>query len=345
MKGYTVVRSTWLPVSFLLRRRAIMTVLSLLVLCLLVLILSAGAGAMYISPADVVRAVLGQGLKQHELVVVSFRLPRIITSWLVGSSLAVSGAVLQGLIRNPLASPDLIGTTGGAAVAAVAFLYFFPGASIHWLPPAAFAGAALTSVLVYTLAWKSGISPARLVLVGLGIMAGANGLTTLFMVLSSVVSAAQFSLWLVGSVYASSWNNVLALLPWVALLMPAAWAYSRDLNARQLGRDVAMAVGSPVEARTLLLILISAGLTGGAVATAGGIGFVGLMAPHLSRMLVGPAHDQLLPVAALVGGLLVMIADLTGRTLFAPLDLAAGIFTAAAGVPFFVYLLYRRRNV
>jgi iron complex transport system permease protein len=345
MKGYITIRANHLPFSFLVRRRTILAVLALLSLSVLVMILSVGVGSMTISPVDVVKTFLGMSSKQHELVVYSFRLPRIITSFLVGGSLAISGAILQGLIRNPLASPDIIGTTGGASVAVVALMYVFPKASIHWMPPAAFLGATISTLLVYSLAWKSSISPTRLVLVGLGIMAGANGLTMLLQLINpSVYAISQLSLWLVGSVYASSWNNVLTLLPWVLLLMPAAWALSRDLNAQQLGRNIAVAIGSPVEVRTLLLILISAGLAGGAVATGGGIGFVGLMAPHVARMLVGPSHEQLLPVAGLVGGLLVMIADLIGRTAFPPNDLAAGIFTAVAGVPFFIYLLYRRRN-
>lgn len=313
-------------------------------------VLSLGSGDMPISPVDVVKALFGAGEGMHELVVRNFRLPRIILAMLAGMALAVSGAVLQGIIRNPLASPDLMGISGGASFAVVSFYTVFTDranaltVSLQWLPLAAFIGAFLVGVIVYALAWKGGVTPLRLVLIGIGLTHAMQALTTIMILFGPIYLATQVHIWTTGSVNGSNWNHVLTLLPWVLLMVAFIWIGARKLNIQELGEEIARGVGSKVQRERMLLLAFSTALAGGAVAFAGGIGFVGLMAPHIGRKLVGPSYGALIPVSALIGGLLVMGADWVGRTMFSPLEVPAGVFTSAIGAPYFIYLLIRTRN-
>jgi len=352
MSKYIFFRVKKLGISYLFEKRTLFVIAVLLVLSALSMILSTGMGTMKISPVEVVKVIFGAGEEMHKLVVNTLRLPRIITSFMVGASLAIAGAILQGIIRNPLASPDVIGITGGAGVAAVAFFaaYIDPNnnslvISIHWLPLISFAGAFIVALLVYSLAWKGGVSPIRLVLIGIGISAAMKALTTIIIIFGPFYLATKATLWLTGSVYGSTWQNVSILLPWVVVLFLISLILARRLNVQELGDELAASVGSHVQRHRFLLLLISAALAGSAVAVAGGIGFVGLIAPHIGRKLVGSAFGGLLPVSALIGGLIVLLADLVARTAFSPLDIPAGIFTAAIGAPYFIFLLIKSRNV
>lgn len=317
----------------------------LLLLCLAAAIVSLGLGEMRIAPLDVIRAVLGAGADESEMVVQKLRLPRVIVAMLVGASLAASGAILQTMFRNPLSSPDILGVTGGASVAAVFFLTYMAGdISIRLLPPVAMLGAAVVSLLLYALAWKGGIAPVRFILVGVGLASLMSAGTTMMIVFSPKNDAGQAYLWLTGSVYGANWENVLTLLPWTALFLPLAAAFARHVDIQQLGDDIATGAGSSVQRDRLILLLLSVGLAGSAVSVGGGIGFVGLLAPHMARKLVGVGFGRLLPVAALLGAIIVMLADLAGRTLFLPYDVPVGVFTSGIGAPFFIYLLYARRH-
>jgi iron complex transport system permease protein len=351
MTNYKTWRLFKQRLSFLVDKHAIRVISILFIVTIGLFIFSTGRGEMNIAPFEVVKALFGHGTDMNELVVKSFRLPRIIVAFLAGACLAASGAILQGVIRNPLASPDIIGVTGGASVAVVLFLAVFSDENnaltvpIHWMPLAAFIGAVVAAFLVYTLSWKNGISPIRLVLIGIGISALAQSITTLLMILGPIFRASQANIWLTGTVYGSNWEHVKILTPIAVLLFIITFFMVRHLNVQELGDEVATSVGSAVQKRRFELIFLSAGLTGCAVAFAGGIGFVGLMAPHMARRLTGSAFGTLLPVASLLGGCLVMAADLIGRTMFLPFDVPAGVFTAAIGAPYFIYLLYRSKNV
>jgi len=345
MKQYIVVRMKHKSFSYLLHKKTAAVCLALLLACAVVMVISTGMGEMYISPLDVVGSALGIGSEDHAMVIQKLRLPRIVLALLVGASLAASGAILQGMIRNPMASPDIVGVTGGASVAAVAFLTYMAGTvSIRLLPIAAMIGAAVVSITLYLLAWKKGVTPIRLILVGIGMSSLMSAATTMMIVFSPKNDANQAYLWLTGSVYAANWENVMTVLPWTVVLLPMAFLMSRHVNIGQLGDDVAASSGSRVELNRLLLLLLSVALAGAAVSVAGGIGFVGLIAPHMARKLVGSSFDSVLPVSAILGGLIVMLADLVGRTFFLPLDVPVGVFTAGVGAPFFIYLLYTRRN-
>jgi iron complex transport system permease protein len=320
-------------------------VLSLAIFSLLTILISMGIGDMHIPPLEVVRTLFGQGSEDHALVVNTLRLPRILVAFMAGIALAGAGALLQGLIRNPLASPDIIGITSGASVAAVFFItYLSPAVSIHWLPVAAMAGACITSILMYVLSWKKGVTPIRLVLIGIGINFLLVSITKVMLVLNPLYSAGEAYLWLTGTVYGSSWGNVWTLLPCLLVFIPLALLNARHVNVLQLGDDIATGVGSAVERHRLVSLLISVALAGSAVAVAGGISFVGLIAPHMARKLVGPSMRVVLPVSTLIGGLMLVLADLVARTLFLPKDIPVGVFTAGIGAPFFIYLLYRNRN-
>ncbi len=350
MKKYYNLRLFSEKISFLIDRRGLWIFLGLMAAAAGVFVISTGTGDMKISPLKVVQVFFGGGTDMERLVIQSFRLPRIIVALMVGISLAVAGGILQGMIRNPLASPDIIGITGGASVAVVGFLAFFSDesnaltVSIHWLPLAAFVGAAIVAFLVYFLAYKDGVSPIRLVLIGIGIASLMKALTTLMMVFGPIYQASQANIWITGTVYGSSWGNVAILIPWTIILLVLAFILARNVNIQELGDDIATGVGSTVQRYRFLLLMVSTGLIGGAVAFAGGIGFVGLMAPHMARRLVGSAFGALLPASALIGGILVMAADLIGRTLFSPLEIPAGVFTASIGAPYFIYLLFKTRN-
>jgi iron complex transport system permease protein len=238
-----------------------------------------------------------------------------------------------------------MGITGGASVTAVMFLtYLSERVSIRWLPLFAFAGAAAASFVLYLLAWKRGTTPVRLVLIGVGMSSLTAAATTMMIIFNPRGDAGVAYLWLTGSIYATSWGNVLTILPWTLILLPLAFLLSRPVNILQLGDEVATGAGSAVESSRLLLLLISVALAAAATSVAGGIGFIGLLAPHMARKLVGPGFARMLPVSALLGAILVLLADLAGRTLFLPLDVPVGVFTSAVGAPFFIYLLYARRN-
>lgn len=350
MKKYKSLRYLNGRVSFLLNYQSMFIFITLLVLTSAVFIISIGLGELKISPFRVLQVIFGGGSDRDRLVIQTFRMPRSIIALLVGMGLAVAGGILQGIIRNPLASPDIIGITGGAAVAVVCFLAIFSDAShsltvsIKWMPVAAFIGATLTAYLVYFLSWKKGVSPIRLVLIGIGIATLMKSLTTLMITLGPIYHATQVNIWITGSVSTATWDNVTILAPWIVLFILLAIVYARNINIQELGDDIATGLGGSIQRQRFTLLTISTALIGGSVAFSGGISFVGLMAPHMARRLVGSSYGALLPVSALLGGILVMLADLFGRTFFSPLEIPAGVFTASIGAPYFIYLLVKSRK-
>jgi iron complex transport system permease protein len=346
-KSWLTLRSQRLPLSVRLDRRVPWILLILAIATLGAMIFSVGYGEYPIPPVDVIKTMLGLNLDNpdYAFVINTLRLPRIIVAWLVGIGLAIAGTILQGITRNPLAAPEIIGVEAGAGLAAVTLIVLLPSLPSFWLPIAAFAGAFIAAVLVYGLAWSGGSSPIRLILVGIGVWTIASALTSIMITFGNINEVSQALVWLVGSVYGRSWEQVQALLPWVAVFVPLSLFGAHGLNILHLGDDVARGLGNPVEWQRGLLLLICVALAGASVATAGTIGFVGLMSPHLARQLVGTSHEGLIPTAALVGGLLVLLADFIGRSLFAPIELPCGVVTAAVGAPYFLYLLYRSQNI
>jgi iron complex transport system permease protein len=342
--AWLAVRARGLPVSFRLDRRLPPVLLLLVAGLALALVLSVSHGEYRIAPLDVARAVMGieTGDPNHGLVVRSFRLPRILLALLIGAALAVSGAIIQGLTRNDLADPGLLGINGGAGVLVVGYLTLFAAPDTRWLPWLALIGGLGAAAFVYSLAWRGGSSSLRLILLGVGLASLTTGLINYFITRLEVDSARAAFFWLTGSVYGSTWADVRLLLVWVGVLLPIAWLLARQLNVLTLGDDLAASLGVRVERLRFILIAVCAALAAITVTVAGAIGFVGLVAPHLARRLAGTAHEGLLIASALTGGLLLVVADLLARSIIAPNELPIGVTTALIGAPFFAWLLYKR---
>jgi iron complex transport system permease protein len=328
------------------QRRRVAVLGELLVVLAVVLVLSIGVGAVWIDPARVVRSLVGAGTAVDQKIIVGLRLPRVLAAVLIGAALAVSGVLLQAITRNSLASPSVVGVNGGAGLGALAVLSLAPGATANTaVPLAAFAGAAVAGGAAYLLSRRQGIvNPGRLALIGVAIGGLTMALIQLIIVLTLMQGDVQASLrWLTGSLWGRTWDNVLQLTPWVAVGLPAAWILASATDILGLGDDVPRSLGSRLEALKLGLLVIAIGLAGSAVAVGGSIAFIGLVAPHVCRRLVGPGHRTLIPAAALVGAALVLAADTLGRAIVPPTEIPVGLFTALIGAPYF--LLQIRRGI
>ncbi|HVO36423.1 MAG TPA: iron ABC transporter permease [Gemmatimonadales bacterium] len=301
-----------------------------------------GLGAAGLSPREIALALAGRGDDVARGIVWSLRLPRVALGFVVGGVLAVSGAALQALVRNPLADPYLLGLSGGAGLGAV--LALVAGVVSAWvLPAAAFAGALAATLLVYRLALVAGRAlDSRMLLLG-GVVVGAFAGALVAGILS-VSDAAQLrtaTLWLMGGLGGVGWPGVLVLVVYAVPALAVLVAESRALNLLALGEEPAVHLGADV-ARTKRRVYVAASLlTAASVAAAGIIGFVGLVVPHTIRLLKGHDHRVLLPAAFVLGGAFLVLADALARTAFAPLELPVGVVTAVVGVPFFVVLLKR----
>jgi iron complex transport system permease protein len=327
---------------------------ALIALLLTALLLNAGLGAVRISPLQSVAIVLDQagvGLnvgytEQQEAVLWAIRLPRILLAALVGGALALAGAVMQGIFRNPLADPGLIGVSSGAALGAVAAILFGVTAlGPATLPVAAFAGGLLATLAVYVCARHGGrIEVVTLVLTGIAINAIAGAAIGFGTFLADDAQLRSIVFWSLGSVGGATWTAVAAIVPAMAfgfLLLP--W-WGRQLNLLVLGEREARHLGLETERTRFLLIVLSALVTGAAVSVAGVVGFVGLVVPHIIRLIAGPDHRVLLPASALGGAVLLLGTDLVARMVVIPRELPLGVVTALTGGPFFLWLVYRTRQ-
>ncbi len=330
------------------RKRSITTLSVFLVLIVVAFIISVNTGHIRLTPIELIRTLFGAGTDKQELVLFDFRLPRIIISVLVGAALAVSGCVMQGLSRNALADPGILGINAGAGLVVMLYVAFFPTqtvSSVLLLPVLAWLGAGLTAALIYVLSFKKGegLLPTRLLLTGIAVAAGISAFT---IVLTLRLSPEQYQFvatWMAGSIWGSNWKFVAALLPFIVILLPFVCYKARVLNILNLGDQMAVGLGTSVEKERLVLLAAAVGLAGSSVSVSGGIGFVGLIAPHLVRRLIGPQHQFLLPGSALAGALLVLVADTIGRWIIQPSEIPAGIVVAVIGAPYFLYLLARSK--
>lgn len=312
---------------------------------LFVLVLGLCLGKVMLSPQRVAAVLMGEGGAGLSFIVEQLRLPRLLLGGLIGGALAVSGLILQAIVRNPLASPDLLGLSSGASAAAVLYLSAF---AVTWgmggLPLAAMLGAGSAALAVYGLAWKQGTSPLRLVLIGVGVSAMLAAATTFMLVFSPLSTTLSAYVWLTGSVYGAGWREVKALAGVLLCLLPVLVLLSRHVVVQQLDEGLARGIGVRVQWLRAALLAVSVALAGSAIAWGGAMAFVGLIAPHIARQLIPIGFAAQACMAALVGANLVMLADLAGRTLFLPLDLPAGIFVAVFGTPYFLYLLIKQRQ-
>lgn len=335
-------------------RRRPVTWLFLGLLLIVAAVVAVGVGPVPVDPRETLRALvdllLGRPEASRADAIVRVRLPRIFLSAVVGAGLATSGAALQGLFRNAMADPYLLGISSGGALGATLAIALGLGVTALGLAPVplfAFLGALAAAWAVYALGRTGGrVHTETLLLSGVAMSALLSAAMSFLIALSAreeVVSAVYF--WMLGGFYRADWLRVLVALPYALLGMALAWLYSRDLNALLLGEESALNLGVDVE-RTKLVVLTGAALaSAAAVSVSGIIGFVGLIAPHIVRLIQGPDHRALIPASALTGALFLVICDTLARTLFAPTEMPIGVLTAFTGVPFFLSLLRRSRRV
>jgi ferric hydroxamate transport system permease protein len=275
--------------------------------------------------------------------VLDTRVPRVLAAVFAGAALAVSGVLVQAVSRNPLGEPGVLGVTGGAGVAAVWVITVAPQAGIWVVAGAAGLGAAVASFVVFGLAARGGMASDRLVLIGIGVSAGSTALITVIVVLTDPYNAIKALTWLSGSTYGRTLPQVLPVAVVLLLVIPVLVRSRRDLDLLTLDDDTPQVLGLRLLPRRLTLLVVSALLTASAVSAVGVMAFVGLIAPHMARAFVGSSHARVLPMAALVGAVVVLVADTIGRTVIAPAQLPAGLLTALLGTPYFVWLLSRSR--
>ncbi|MFF0399719.1 iron ABC transporter permease [Streptomyces sp. NPDC005248] len=310
-------------------------------------LLAAVVASILLGDAPLLLGDVGNWLTGRSGRFVSFvldtRMPRIAAALLAGAALATAGTVVQAVSRNPLAEPGILGVVGGAGVGAVITLTVVPLASFWSVGGSALAGAAAAAVLVFGLAARRGLEQNRLVLIGIGVSAGAAALVSLLIVLTDPYNGTKALVWLSGSTYGRSFPEVLPVLAALSVALPVLAAKRRELDLIGLDADTPRLLGIRLGTTRLGLLGIAVVLTAAAVAAVGVIGFVGLVAPHAARALVGQRHGRVLPVAALLGSLLVVVADTIGRTVIAPAQIPVGVVTAVIGAPYFGWLLWRSK--
>lgn len=322
-----------------LAKRRILILLVLAVLACFGGIISIMKGSVNVPLNEIIAAMTGGSAGMHQQIILNIRLPRTIVAGLVGVNLALSGAILQAVMKNPLADPHIIGISAGAGIMGIFIMLLFP--DLSWLiTPAAFAGAMGAAILIYILAWKNGIQPIRIILAGVAVSAflGA-GISALMIIYSDRVHSAL--MWMVGGLSARSWPQVMLIWPYTLAGMIFTLLAARHLNILQLGDELAKGLGLRVERTRLILTATAALLAASAVSVVGLLGFVGLIVPHAARLMIGSDYRYLLPATIFLGAATVMLSDTFARVAFAPVELPVGIIMAAIGAPFFLFLLRR----
>ncbi|WP_312099449.1 iron ABC transporter permease [Niallia sp.] len=333
------------------------TYLSLCVLiCFIVLVtfISLSNGEYILSFQDIVKSIFRyHPAGDTDLVLFQFRLPRIILAILVGFGLGIAGSILQSITKNGLADPGILGINSGAGAAIVAYMFFFQGmlnmnVDSLWIvltiPLIGLFGGFIAALIIFFLAKdRERLDSQKLILTGIAINSGCGSLA---MYMSLKMKAQDFEMaavWLNGSIYNANWQFILSILPWFLLIIPLIIRRAYSLDLFQLQETVMIGLGVKVEKEKWLLLLCAVGIIGACVSVSGSIGFIGLMSPHLARLLVGRKHRNSLIVCGLIGSLFMLIADFIGRTIVAPAEISAGIILSIIGAPYFVYLLVKTR--
>lgn len=338
-------------------RLARLLVVALAVIAVATFVGSIMTGAADASLANVWRWLIGEADQalsiRDRIIILDIRLPRAVLGMLVGASLAVSGVVMQGLFRNPLADPGLVGVSSGASLGAVLLIVLgtatfgplFALFGFYALPVAAFFGGLVTTLLLYRIATRGGqTSIATLLLAGIALGALTGAVTGVLVFMADDKQLRDLTFWGLGSLAGANWTKILASAPIILLSLAVTPFLARGLNAITLGEAAAFHMGIPVQRLKNVAIVSVAAATGASVAVSGGIGFVGIVVPHLLRLVIGPDHRYLLPASALLGGTLLILADMIARTIVTPAELPIGIVTAFIGAPFFLWILLRGRS-
>ncbi|WP_123042873.1 FecCD family ABC transporter permease [Cohnella candidum] len=327
------------------KQTAVYVTLVLLIAATIIVGTSIGSGALSID--RLLSTLFGQGTAKENFVLFSIRLPRMIVTLLAGMALALSGAILQGVTRNDLADPGIIGINAGAGVAISAFFLYFPldpKTFAYVLPLVGFGGALATAACLYLFSYSkaSGLQPVKLLLVGVGFAFALAGLTVVLISSADYRKVDFIAKWLAGNIWGADWPFVWSLLPWLAILLPYTLYKSKSLNLLAMSEGIAVGAGVPVNRDRLWLLTAAVALAAAAVSVTGSIAFVGLMAPHMAKAILGRRHQYYVPLAVLMGGWLLLCADTVGRNLVDPAGIPAGIMVALIGGPYFLYLLLKQ---
>lgn len=315
------------------------TIIGMAGLAALVAALLAGIkmGAVSVTVNDIWNVISAPAGNEVYQIIYNIRIPRVLVGALTGINLALAGCILQGVLRNPLADPGFIGISGGAGLMAMSVMILWPELTAL-VPAAAFAGAMLAAGIIFVLSWDRGVQPLKLILAGVALAAFlAGGMSALMVFHSDKVQGTVN--WMAGGFQGRSWDHFQMILPYSLIGITGALFSHRYLNALQLGDEVAKGLGIRVAAARFSLMVLAALLAGSAVSVAGLLSFVGLIVPHITRMLVGSDFEYLLPCSAVLGATLVVAADTVARTAFSPVEVPVGVFMAFLGGPFFLYLL------
>lgn len=334
--GHRTVRKAGVAVRINIRALKIAGIAAVVLAVLMVWAVTLGS---FVIPFDeVILAVAGRGTEDTEMVVRTLRLPRVIVAVLIGGCLAISGTIFQGIARNPLVSPDIIGINSGATLFAMAGIIFGIGSTL--VPVAAFAGAVMAAMSIYALSWKNGISMNRLILVGIGVGAVVSAGSTYLTVKFPIEIVRPAVVWSMGSFYATTWEDVVLLAITLTVLAPVSIILMESLRTLQYGDVMTRSLGIPLERTRLALMLVGCALAAISVALAGPIGFIALIVPHMVRMIVGPPTGSVLVFTTLLGGIMLLASDIVAQHML-PITLPVGVITGAVGAPYFLFLLYR----
>lgn len=334
------------------RQRYVVTFSVILFLVVVAIYISLTNGTFDMTVMDVIQTIFRMNpVPKHDLVIFDFRLPRIVIAALVGLGLGIAGAVIQGVTRNGLAEPGILGINAGAGAAIVVFMFFFQGQikstdwfSIMIMPLFGLVGGLCTAILIYSFSWKSGrLDSQRLLLTGIAIGSGFGAFSLYLSLKMKATDFEMAAVWVSGSIYNANWKYIVAMLPWFILLIPIIKRKTYLLDMFQLEETSIKSLGISVEKEKSILLLSAIGLVSACVSVSGSIGFVGLMAPHIAKRLVGIQHNHVIPVCGVIGMLLVIVSDFIAKTVFAPVELSVGIVISIIGVPYFLYLLFKAK--
>ncbi|WP_238403136.1 Fe(3+)-hydroxamate ABC transporter permease FhuB [Paenibacillus mesophilus] len=303
-------------------------------------VIGLAAGGLKIPVGEVLAVLTGGGQDMYRNIILDMRMPRIAVAMLAGAGLAVSGVMLQGAVRNPLADPSIIGVTSGAGVGALLLLVVWPSAPGSLLPVTAFIGAIAAAIVVYALSWRKALHPTVLTLVGIAVTAIGSAAIH-FLVIKSGMGAAPALAWLAGSTYGRGWEQFRWLAAAIVLFVPFAWHLGRKIDLLAFGDPVSLGLGLKLQRTRMISAGVGVALAAIAVSCIGTVGFIGLLAPHAARMLVGQNQRKSVGLAALLGALLLLLADIVGRVAIAPKEVPAGLVVALIGTPYLLALMYR----
>ena len=282
-----------------------------------------------------------QANDKNYFTLMEYRLPRAVLAILLGGALAISGVLVQSVVRNPLASPDILGINNAAGLVAVSVLMFLPNLAFYWMPIFAFLGGVLSFVILWIVCGFN-FRPIKMAIIGVALSALWAAISH-YLMLTNPVEINTAMLWLTGSLWGRSWSYLNVVLPWLVVLLPLPFIFCRDLDTLGLGENKASTLGVTVNKVQISVLVLAVALSTTAVAICGPIAFLGLVAPHLARRLVGGRHRTLLPAALIIGALLLQLSDILARVIDPPTELPAGILTAIIGAPYFFYLLMRTK--